>query len=211
MRITKLGHACLLVEEGDARLLFDPGAFSSGFETLEGLTAVLVTHQHADHVQASTLRPLLERNPGATLYVDEGTAGELAGEDGIDATVAREGDELQLGGVSVRVVGRDHAVIHPDFPTIPNAGYLVADRFFHPGDALTVPDVPVEILGLPVGAPWLKLSECVDYWRAVAPAMAVPIHDAVLAKPDLYYGFATQLKPTAGDFRVIEDGSAIDV
>ena len=37
------------------------------------------------------------------------------------------------------------------------------------------------MLGLPTGAPWLKLSEAVDFLRAVAPRTAVPIHEAVLS------------------------------
>jgi L-ascorbate metabolism protein UlaG (beta-lactamase superfamily) len=65
MRVTKFGHSCLLVEEGGARVLLDPGTFSEGFEGLEDLTAVCLTHQHADHLDAERLRLVLDRNPGA--------------------------------------------------------------------------------------------------------------------------------------------------
>jgi L-ascorbate metabolism protein UlaG (beta-lactamase superfamily) len=84
-------------------------------------------------------------------------------------------------------------VIHPDIPIVPNVGYLVSGRFFHPGDALTVPDVPVDVLGLPTAAPWLKIAEAVDYLRAVAPRVAIPIHQAALAMPDIYYGHFARL------------------
>ncbi len=30
---------------------------------------------------------------------------------------------------------------------------------------------------MPVGAPWMKLSEAVDYLRRVQPRVAVPVHD----------------------------------
>jgi len=41
------------------------------------------------------------------------------------------------------------AVIHPEIPVIDNISYLVGDgehpaRFMHPGDALFVPDEPVD-------------------------------------------------------------------
>jgi L-ascorbate metabolism protein UlaG (beta-lactamase superfamily) len=208
VRITKYGHACLLVEDGDARLLLDPGAFSAGFEELTGLTAVLITHQHPDHVDLDKLPALLERNPEAVLHTDEGTAEQLAGR-GLPARAVHEGDVLDLG-TRVRVVGRDHAVIHPDIPGIPNTGFLVAERFLHPGDALTVPDAEVEVLGLPTGAPWLKAAEAVDYLRAVRPRVAVPIHEAVLSMPEIVYGLVDQLKPEATTLRVIDGGEPAD-
>ena len=130
MRLTKYGHSCLLVEEGPARLLLDPGTLSGGFEELEGLTAVLVTHQHADHLDLQRLRTLLDRNPGARVLCDEGSAEQLAAA-GAVVEVVHDGEELDVGGVAVRVSGRDHAVIHPDIPVVPNVGYLVGGRLFH--------------------------------------------------------------------------------
>lgn len=209
MRLTKLGHACLLVEDADARLLLDPGVFSSGFETLTGLSGVLVTHQHADHLDLDRLLPLLERNPGARVHADEASAARLR-ERGVTVTAVHDGDDLDVG-TSVRVVGRDHAVIHPDVPVVPNTGYLVGGRFLHPGDAYTVPDAEVEVLGLPTGAPWLKMAESADYLRAVAPAVAVPIHDAVLATPQIWYGLYESLAPERTTVRLVDDGASVDL
>ncbi len=208
MLITKYGHACLLVEDGVARLLLDPGMFSTGYEELTGLTAVLITHQHADHVDPEKLPALLERNPEAVLHADEGTAARLA-ERGLPVRAVHDGDVLDLG-TRVRVVGHDHAEIHPDLPGIPNTGYLVAERFLHPGDALTVPDAEVEVLGLPTAAPWLKAAEAVDYLRAVRPRVAVPIHEALLTVPPIFYGLFDQLKPAGTEVQVIDGGDTYD-
>lgn len=208
MRITKFVHACLLVEDGDARLLLDPGAYSAGFEQLTGLTAVLISHQHPDHVDLDRLPALLERNPEAVLHADEGTAAQLA-ERGLPVRAVRAGDVLELG-TRVRVVGRDHAVIHPDLPVIPNTGYLVAERFLHPGDAFTVPEAEVELLGLPSGAPWLKAAEAVDYLRAVRPRVVLPIHEAGLSMPAMTYALFDQLKPERTELRVIDGGEPAD-
>jgi len=213
MRLTKLGHSCLLVEDGGARLLLDPGSLSTGFEELEGLTAVLFTHQHADHLDQQRLRGLLGRNPRARVISDPGSA-EPLGRAGVEVEVVADGQELAVGGVGVRVVGRDHAVIHPDIPVVPNVGYLVGGRLFHPGDAFTQPGQPVEVLAVPAAAPWLKVSEPIDYLRAVRPRVAVPVHDQVLstAGRSIHYRQLEQLGAKGGTtLRSLDDGAPVEL
>jgi len=210
VRLQKLGHACLLVEDGTARVLIDPGTFSTGFEELTGLSGILITHQHPDHIDVARLPALLESNPEATLYCDEGSAEDLAAKS-IDAQIVHEGDDLDIG-LRVRVFGHQHAVIHPDVPRIPNVGYLVADRLFHPGDALAAPDVDtIEVLALPTAAPWLKVAEAVDYLRRVQPRVAVPIHEAHLAMPQMYYGLFDRLAPEGTQVRVIDGEAGMEI
>ena len=213
MRLTKLGHSCLLVEEGGARLLLDPGTLSGGFEELEGLTAVLFTHQHPDHLDQARLRGLLDRNPRAKVISDQGSA-EPLGQAGVEVEVVADGQELDVGGVGVRVAGRDHAVIHPDIPVVPNVGYLVGGRLFHPGDAFTEPGQPVEVLAVPAAAPWLKLSESIDYLRAVRPKVAVPVHDLLLsdAGRSIHYRQLEQLGAKGGaTLRSLDDGAPAEL
>jgi glyoxylase-like metal-dependent hydrolase (beta-lactamase superfamily II) len=97
---------------------------------------------------------------------------------------------------------------------IENLSYLVDDsdhraRLMHPGDALFVPDEPVDVLAAPASAPWMRISEAVDYLRAVAPARAVPIHQGII-NPDargIYYGRLTEM--TSTDFQVLPEESAV--
>lgn len=203
MKITHYGHSCLLVEDGAARLLLDPGSFSTGFEDLEGLTAILVTHQHADHLDRDKLPALLARNPEAKLHTDPDTAAQLD-----NATAVHAGDTLDLG-TEVKVFGRDHAIIHPDIPKVTNTGFLIGGRLFHPGDSFTVPEAEVEILGIPTAAPWQKLSEAVDYLRAVAPRVAIPIHEKVVRIPDMYYGRFRDL--SRATVTILADGESADL
>lgn len=207
MEIQKLGHACLLVttDEGN-RVLLDPGTFSAGFEDLTDLSGILLTHQHADHLDLDRARPLLSANPGAVLMADPDSAVTLTGL-GFTVTAAEHGEVYDVGGVRVEALGRTHAVIHADIPQIPNVGYLIADRLLHPGDALTVPERPIELLALPAGAPWLKSGEAIDYLRAVAPARAFPIHERTLALPEMEYRRYADFGPAGTDFIVIDDGS----
>ena len=204
MRIVHFGHACLLLETGSERILIDPGTYSTGFEDERELSAVLVTHQHFDHLDVKRLPKVLEANPTAKLIVDPGSAPEIE-KLGLDFDVAHVGDAFAVGDTEIKAVGGEHAVIHADIPVIPNIGYLVDDgAFFHPGDSFFVPEQKVDVLGLPTGAPWLKAGEAVDYLRAVAPRVAVPIHEAVLANPGMIYGLFGNLAPEGTEVKVLE-------
>ena len=109
--------------------------------------------------------------------------------------------------------GRDHAAVHPDLPVVPNVGYLVGGRLFHPGDALTVPGAPVELLAVPAGAPWLKLADAVDYLRRVGPRVAVPVHERVLSEAGIrsHYRQLEQLGGQGMSFQVLDDGRPVEL
>lgn len=200
MRITHLGHACLLVETGGARLLVDPGGFSSGFEEVTGLDAVLVTHAHPDHVDAERLGELLDGNDGAVLRTEPGLAADLHE---LGAQPLHPGERLAVAGAEVEAVGGEHAVIHPDVPLVGNIGLLVRapgePTLFHPGDSYAVTPSGVDVLALPLNAPWATSAQTVDFLRAVAPATALPVHDALLtgAGRSVYLGNLRSLGPEA--------------
>ncbi len=215
MQLTHFGHSCLLATfpagGADTTLLFDPGTFSHGFEGITGLSAILITHQHPDHVDTSRLPALLDGNPDALLYADPQTAAQL-GEPWQPVNV---GDELTVGGVRVRGVGGVHAVIHPEIPLINNISYLVGDgehaaRLMHPGDALHIPREPVDVLALPAAAPWMKISEAIEYLRAVNPNRAIPIHQGIV-NPDAYGIFYQRFTEMgSAEFRVLEAENATE-
>ncbi|MER7175363.1 MBL fold metallo-hydrolase [Streptomyces mesophilus] len=179
MELTKKTHACVRLEKDGSTLVIDPGLFGEADDAV-GADAILVTHEHPDHFAEDRLRAALEANPGAEIWTLRSVADQIAAAFPGRVHTVGNGDAFTAAGYDVRVYGELHAVIHPDLPRITNVGFLVDGSVFHPGDALTVPDHPVDTLLLPVMAPWSKVSEVIDYVREVKPQRTIDVHDALL-------------------------------
>jgi L-ascorbate metabolism protein UlaG (beta-lactamase superfamily) len=212
MRLTKLVHACVRLEKNGAVLVIDPGAYS-GPDSMDGADAVLITHEHFDHMQPDTLRAALSGNPGLRVWAGSSVAGQFT-DLGDRVRAVAHGDEFTAAGFTVHVYGSRHALLHPEIPVVENVGFLVDGEVFHPGDALTVPEDPVGTLLLPISGPWLKLSDMIDYGRAVAPQRGYAIHEALLSPIGLglierFLGLAAGT--TGAVFSRLEPGSTVDL
>ncbi|MGW8485880.1 MBL fold metallo-hydrolase [Streptomyces sp. NPDC055886] len=179
LTLTKKTHSCVRIEKAGRVLVIDPGGFSEDDAAL-GADVVLVTHEHPDHFNEARLRAGLEANPAAEVWTLRSVADQLSAAFPGRVHTVGDGDAFSAAGFDVTVHGELHAVIHPDIPRITNVGFLVDGSVFHPGDALTVPERPVDTLLLPVMAPWSKISEVIDYVREVKPRRAIDVHDALL-------------------------------
>ena len=212
MELTKHGHACVVLSDENRRLVLDPGAFTDQ-SVLQGASAVLVTHEHFDHVVPDQLLAALDADPALEVWTNRSVAAQLEGA-GSRVHVVGAGDTFTAAGFDVQVHGELHAVIHPDIPRIPNIGFLVEGLVFHPGDAFTVPDEPVSTLLLPVHAPWSKLSEVIDYVREVRADQAYALHDALLSEAGLgaYAGLLGERGPgTPTPYSRLAPGDSVDV
>ena len=208
MQVTKYAHSCLRIEHDGGVLVVDPGVFSET-AALDGADAVLITHEHPDHVNVEALTQALERRP-VPIHGPASLAGVL-GDAAETLTVVTPGESFTAAGVPVRAYGGQHAVIHPDIPVIPNVGYLINDVVYHPGDSLVVPeDVQVDTLFAPIHAPWNKFSEVLDFIRAVAPRRAYALHDALLNGNGLGVLDRQYTAMSKTDYRRLEPGTRID-
>lgn len=182
MKLTKHEHACVVFEKEGASLVIDPGAFSpDAADIISGAEAILLTHEHFDHVDEAAINAALAARPELRLYAPAPVAGTFGAHAGQVTTVAA-GDEFKIAGFTVSVHGSTHALIHADIPPVANVGYLVDASVYHPGDAYFVPEASVDTLLLPVSGPWMKLGEAADYVRAVRPDRLVQIHEMLLSQ-----------------------------
>ena len=211
MKITKIGHCCLVVEKAGKKILTDPGAYSDGQNTQLGIEAVLITHEHQDHLHVDSLRALLKNNPGAKIFSNRGVA-TLLGQAGIGCEILEHGQRAECAGFLLEGAGERHAPIYPGLPEVVNTGYFIDGRLFYPGDAFYVPAEKVEILGRPVAIPCMRLSESVDYAKAIGPKTAFPVHDGMLKTPGLSHRLPQNELAKAGiSFIPLEAGGVIEV
>lgn len=208
MRITKFGHACVRVEHDGTTVVLDPGVFTD-VAALDGADAVLITHEHPDHYLPAHLL-----TTEAPVFTIEAVAAKIRADAPAVAerlTVVTPGQSFDVG-VPVRAVGELHAVIHPEFPRITNSGYVLTlgeQRVYHPGDALTEPGEEVDVLFVPVSAPWMRASEAIEFARAVKAPRNLAIHDRVYSEAGLGIvdGHMNAFLPQAGlDYVRLPDG-----
>jgi L-ascorbate metabolism protein UlaG (beta-lactamase superfamily) len=216
MRIAHLGHSCLLVDIGGQRILIDPGGWSPGIVDVTGISLILVTHQHADHIDLQRLPAILEANPQARMYAEPQAAVVMEGA-GIAAELTVSGSTLTFGGVEVTPVGAQHALINEALPRVGNIGVVVRSEgepsLFHPGDAYDAEPGQVDILALPLNAPWAASRDTVSFVRRISPRVSIPIHDALLSGIGrrLYLSHVESFGPDGMEIRDLSDGVPIEV
>lgn len=179
MQLTKFSHSCVRLEKSGSVVVVDPGVFSESSTALAGADAVLITHEHPDHVDADALSAAIEANPGLRILAPESVARAFPALAHAVSPVG-SGEELDVAGFAVRTFGGQHALIHSSVPVVSNVGYLIDGALYHPGDSLTVPPVPVDTVLVPVHAPWSAVGDVLDFEIAMRATHAYQIHDALL-------------------------------
>lgn len=179
MKITKIGHCCLLIETKWKKLLTDPGCFTiEAHSKLENIDAVLFTHEHADHYHLDSLRVLLKNNPDIEIFANTSVSALLKIEN-IEHIIIQDGQTVDFEGIILTGYGVHHEAQHSTWPISANTGFFIDDQLFYPGDALTDPKRPVDILALPVAGGWISTHEFIDYALKLKPRAAFPVHDNI--------------------------------
>lgn len=213
MKITKYEHACLLLEVLDQVLIIDPGIFAKSLPSdLKNVVAVVITHEHGDHLDKDLLRKIIESNPGLTIFAPQDVLVQLS-DFAVKQELAQPGISHTSGSFVLDFYGKDHAVVYETVPCM-NVGVMVNKALYYPGDSFTIPKEPVVLLALPSVAPWLKIGESIAFMKLVKPAKAFPTHNALYNESgDMYANnwLSQQAEIFGVDFKVIGTGQSVEV
>lgn len=211
MKLTKLGHACVRLEKDDRVIVIDPGAFTQQPDALDGAEAILITHEHFDHLDPDRVRRAQAEDPSLQIFANRAVAEQFSD---LKIKVIGHEDAFSVAGFDIQVYGDLHALVHADIPPVVNTGFLVEGEVFHPGDSFTVPGRRVPTLLTPCSGPWLKVGEMIDYVREIAPDRAYSIHEALLSEAGmgLIGRFLDGEAQRAGaDIRVLTAGESVQL
>lgn len=181
MKITKLGHCCLIIEVEGIRFLTDPGNYTTAQNDIKNIHAVVISHEHTDHLHIESLKKVLENNPNAQVICN-GSVGALLDNEKIEYTKVSDGESIEIQGVSLSGHGLKHQLIFREYEQVENTGYFFANKLFYPGDALHNPGFPIDILAFPVAGPWCTISDALEYVLDVKPKKAFTVHDGNLLR-----------------------------
>lgn len=207
MKITKLGHCCLVIEVKGKRFLTDPGAYTTEQNDVRNIDCVVISHEHTDHLHVESLKIVLQNNPEAKV-VCNASVGKILEKEGIKFEKVADGESVKIGEVEISGHGTKHELIYKDYEQVENTGYFFNKKLFYPGDAFYKPNQPVDILAFPVTGPWCTISDAMEYVLSVKPRVAFPVHDGNLVRktgitvrlPNLF------LPPAGVEFIVLELG-----
>lgn len=180
MNVTKYEHACFTIEKDSQVLVVDPGSYTTDFIAPSDVIAIVITHEHPDHFDVELISAIIDKNPEAVIIGDASITNQIEAFETMPVTPS---DTLEMGPFHLEFFGGQHAGIHDSMPVPPNLGVMIDELLYYPGDSFYIPeDHSIDTLALPVAAPWLKISEVMDFLTAIHPRVAFPTHDAILSE-----------------------------
>ncbi len=198
-----IGHATVLVDIGQVRVLTDPilrdhlfflqrHGQNSAPDLLKERAPdiVLISHLHYDHADLPSLRML---SPSSTIIAPKGSGKFLERSTGVPVHEVVEGDKVQVADVEITALPADHGNGHSfSRPTSPSLSYVMQNRLsvYFAGDTdlfegmkevgqdfdLDMALIPVWGYGHRLGEGHLTPFTAAQALNHLRPRVAVPIH-----------------------------------
>lgn len=177
MKVTKYTHACLILEDGNSRIVIDPGSFTELPDKLSDIVGVIVTEEHYDHFDPEKLKLILQQSPNAMIYTTQNVSDELA-KSNIQATAVSGRQTLQIQNFTLTFFETDHAPVYQVSPC-KSLSVKINDYLYYPSDSYQTIGEEVYILALPTSGPWYKVSESIDFANSIKSKVVIVTHDAI--------------------------------
>lgn len=171
MKLTKLGHSCVLVQTDDRTALFDPGVWADRnlIDTIEHVDRIVYTHEHADHFDIEILKSLIHKFPEVHVICNKRIE-SLICEAGIDVTIRQESN------CCVPFLSPHEELPVPGAAAPAETGYHFKGIFSHPGDSQSFNETSA-VLAMPFIGPWGKTGDSIKKVLELQPKYVLPIHD----------------------------------
>ena len=146
---------------------------------MEDIDIIVITHEHADHFHAESVREIVKNNPDVQIIANS-AVGEKLKELHLAYTVLEGEARTEINGILIEAFDCKHEEIFEEIGQVRNTGYFIDGELFYPGDSYGNPKKFVRILALPVSGPWCKISDALRYALLVKPVKVFPVHDGML-------------------------------
>lgn len=209
LKITKYPQSCVLIDEGGRRILIDPGNFVAEKYSIEDflpLDGVLVTHLHEDHADKGLLEGF--QSAGVRLIANRATVEYLPD---LNFEIVEDGRELAVGGFQVRVHELPHCLMVDGSAGPQNSGFIINEKFFHPGDGVETDGVKVEVVAVPIAGPDVSSHDAFKFIQSVGARAAIPVHYSFFLNDPEFFKMMVGKFDDVVDVIVLANGKSIIV
>ncbi|MBM4104169.1 MAG: MBL fold metallo-hydrolase [Planctomycetes bacterium] len=182
LKITFIGHATLMFECGGKVIHIDPWTKAADYSKLPKADAILITHNHYDHLDVKAVNAI--RKEGTQIII----AGDCL-EKIPDGVVMKNDEKRKVLGFEVDAVPAYNIVNQrpdggPYHPKGEGNGYIITfgkTRVYAAGDTENTPEMKalknIDIAFLPMNLPYTMTPEMVaDAARTFSPKILYPYH-----------------------------------
>lgn len=210
MKITKYGHACLLLDTEKTRLIIDPGSFTTLPNNLKPIDYIIVTEEHFDHFSEENIDLIAKQNPDVQIFTTN-TVKDSLNIKNLDVVSVSGEQTFSLAGLSVTLRERDHAVVHQKSPC-KSLTVTIDNTFYYPSDTYEITDERFKVLALPTSGPWFKVTESIDFANKIDAHTIISTHDSLNSKAgnDATNRFITGHIDSSREFVHLADGKSIE-
>jgi L-ascorbate metabolism protein UlaG (beta-lactamase superfamily) len=182
LKITFIGHGTLMFQFAGKTIHVDPVSQEADYTKLPRADLIVVTHEHADHLDLKAIETL--RTAKTELVLNAAAAKQLK-----DGVVMKNGDVKTVQGIRIEAVPA-YNIVHMRSPGVPfhpegiGNGYIMSfgdKRVYIAGDTENTPEMKdlknIDIAFLPMNLPYTMTPEMVaDAATAFRPKILYPYH-----------------------------------